>query len=62
MKHDMNYDIRQRYKSCSSRLKSIKGIFTEKVSIKEVLKKKLLSLEKMKIGLFAEEAYMESFH
>ena len=35
---------------------------TEEVSIKEVLKKKQSSLEKRKIGSFAEEAYTESFH
>ena len=62
MNYDMNYDIIQGYKSCASQWKSIKGKFTEEVSLKEVLKKKQSSLEIRNIGLFAEEAYMKSFH
>ncbi|KAG2273580.1 hypothetical protein Bca52824_056135 [Brassica carinata] len=49
-------------RSWSSELMSIQGRTTEGVSLKEELEKKQSNSEERKIGLFAEEEDMESFH
>ena len=41
---------------------NIQGRITEGVSLNEELEKKQLNSEERKIGLFAEEEHMESFH
>ncbi|KAG5410394.1 hypothetical protein IGI04_006713 [Brassica rapa subsp. trilocularis] len=49
-------------RSWSSEITSIQGRINEGVSLKEVLEKKQSNSEERKIGLFAEEEDMKSFH